>query len=259
MVLSTSEIDEIRSIGDNSNCMTLKGAAADRSGDERPDRWPLTPELIATGARWGIEPERDLAPTVCCRLLQLALQDLAGGVARQLVEEADLARHLEAGEVLLDVLLQVVLGRLLRRSSHDEAIRRWPNSSSSTPIAASLGDASWRASRSSTSFGKTFSPPETIISSSRPSTNRRPALVEAADVAGRHQPVDHVLVAAAGVALEQHLVADEDAAGLACGTWPPFSSKIFSAVPRGGVPAVPGAARRSAGVAIVAQATSVEP
>ena len=30
-------------------------------------------------------------------------------------------------------------------------------------------------------------------------------------------------------------------------------------VPRGGCPAVPGAARRSSGVAMVAQATSVEP
>ena len=41
------------------------------------------------------------------------------------------------------------------------------------------------------------------------------ARVEVADVAGRHQAVDDVLAAAAGVALEQHLVADEDAAGLA--------------------------------------------
>ena len=38
------------------------------------------------------------------------------------------------------------------------------------------------------------------MSSSRPSTNRRPAVVEVADVAGGHHPVDHVLRAAAGVA-----------------------------------------------------------
>ena len=43
---------------------------------------------------------------------------------------------------------------------------------------------------------------------------QQPVLVEAADVAGRHQPVDHVLVAAAGVALEEQAVADEDPAGL---------------------------------------------
>src|SRR5204863_6424256 len=40
-------------------------------------------------------------------------------------------------------------------------------------------------------------------------------LVESADVTGRDEPVDTVLVAAARVALERHRVADEDAAGLA--------------------------------------------
>jgi aryl-alcohol dehydrogenase-like predicted oxidoreductase len=60
VVLSTNEVDAIRSIGDNSNCMVLKGAAADQH-DERPDRWPLTPDLQAVAARWGIEPERDLS------------------------------------------------------------------------------------------------------------------------------------------------------------------------------------------------------
>src|SRR5918999_885962 len=54
------------------------------------------------------------------------------------------------------------------------AFRRWPNSSSSTPNTAASATASWPASRSSTSPGKTFSPPETIMSSSRPSMNRRP-------------------------------------------------------------------------------------
>ena len=42
-----------------------------------------------------------------------------------------------------------------------------------------------------------------------------PAVVEVADVAGGHQAADDVLAAAAGVALEEHLVADEDAPGLA--------------------------------------------
>jgi hypothetical protein len=40
--------------------MALKGGVPDHEGDERPDRWMLTPDLIAAGARWGIEPERDL-------------------------------------------------------------------------------------------------------------------------------------------------------------------------------------------------------
>jgi hypothetical protein len=60
-VLSAAEVDEIRAIGDNTGSMTLKGAAPDFEGDERPDRWALTPELTELGRRWGIEPERDLA------------------------------------------------------------------------------------------------------------------------------------------------------------------------------------------------------
>jgi hypothetical protein len=47
----------IRSIGDNTGCMTLKGAAADHEGDPLPDRWALTPELAEVGARYGIRSE----------------------------------------------------------------------------------------------------------------------------------------------------------------------------------------------------------
>ena len=58
--LSASEVDEIRSIGDNTGCMALKGATPDHSGEERPDRWPLTPELAEVAGRWQIDPDRDL-------------------------------------------------------------------------------------------------------------------------------------------------------------------------------------------------------
>jgi aryl-alcohol dehydrogenase-like predicted oxidoreductase len=61
--LSDEEIDEIRAIGDNTGCMTLKGASPEHEGDERPDRWPLTDELAAVGQRWGIDPSRDLVAT----------------------------------------------------------------------------------------------------------------------------------------------------------------------------------------------------
>jgi hypothetical protein len=61
-LLSTAEVNEIRSIGDNAGSMTLKGGAADHEGDERPDRWALSPELVEAAERWGIEPERDLSP-----------------------------------------------------------------------------------------------------------------------------------------------------------------------------------------------------
>jgi aryl-alcohol dehydrogenase-like predicted oxidoreductase len=63
-VLSESEVAEIRAIGDNTGCMALKGAAPDHEGEPRPDRWPLTPELVGVARRWGIEPERDLRQAV---------------------------------------------------------------------------------------------------------------------------------------------------------------------------------------------------
>lgn len=63
VLLSDVEVAEIRAIGDNTGCMSLKGGVPDHEGEERPDRWPLSPELAAAGSRWGIEPERDLRPT----------------------------------------------------------------------------------------------------------------------------------------------------------------------------------------------------
>jgi aryl-alcohol dehydrogenase-like predicted oxidoreductase len=60
--LSPEEVAEMRSIGDNTGSMTLKGAAPDHEGEPRPDRWALTPELARLAARWGIEPARDLQP-----------------------------------------------------------------------------------------------------------------------------------------------------------------------------------------------------
>ncbi|HEY1358909.1 MAG TPA: aldo/keto reductase [Thermoleophilaceae bacterium] len=57
--LSASEVDEIRAIGDNRGCMTLKGASPDHT-EERADRWPLEPAQLELAERWGIDPERDL-------------------------------------------------------------------------------------------------------------------------------------------------------------------------------------------------------
>ncbi len=58
--LTPDEVDEIRAIGDNAGCMALKGASPQHDGDERPDRWPMAPELAAVARRWGIDPSRDL-------------------------------------------------------------------------------------------------------------------------------------------------------------------------------------------------------
>jgi aryl-alcohol dehydrogenase-like predicted oxidoreductase len=62
-LLSVAEVDELRAIGDNTNCMALKGANPEHDGEPRPDRWPLDDDLAALAERWGIDPERDLALT----------------------------------------------------------------------------------------------------------------------------------------------------------------------------------------------------
>ncbi|MFN8216329.1 MAG: aldo/keto reductase [Solirubrobacterales bacterium] len=61
--LSEEDVAAIRAIGDNANCMALKGGTPEFEGDELPDRWPVSEELAAVGARWGIDPDRDLVST----------------------------------------------------------------------------------------------------------------------------------------------------------------------------------------------------
>jgi aryl-alcohol dehydrogenase-like predicted oxidoreductase len=61
--LNAEDVAAIREIGDNTGCMALKGANPAHEGDERPDRWPLTPDLAEVGTRWGIDPRRDLVAT----------------------------------------------------------------------------------------------------------------------------------------------------------------------------------------------------
>jgi aryl-alcohol dehydrogenase-like predicted oxidoreductase len=58
--LSRGDVVKIRKIGDNSGCMALKGATPDHTGEERPDRWPVSDELARVAVEWGIDPERDL-------------------------------------------------------------------------------------------------------------------------------------------------------------------------------------------------------
>jgi aryl-alcohol dehydrogenase-like predicted oxidoreductase len=59
--LSQDDVDAIRVLGDNTGCMTLKGASPEHTGDELPDRWGLDGHLSDVASRWRIEPERDLA------------------------------------------------------------------------------------------------------------------------------------------------------------------------------------------------------
>jgi aryl-alcohol dehydrogenase-like predicted oxidoreductase len=61
--LSEAEVAELRAIGDNTGCMSLKGASLQHEGAPQPDRWPLTGELAELAERWRIAPGRDLSPT----------------------------------------------------------------------------------------------------------------------------------------------------------------------------------------------------
>ncbi len=62
--LTPAECARIAAIGDNRNCMSLKGANPEFSGEKLPDRWPLNAELEAVAARWKIDPAQDLAHTM---------------------------------------------------------------------------------------------------------------------------------------------------------------------------------------------------
>jgi aryl-alcohol dehydrogenase-like predicted oxidoreductase len=61
--LTPEDVATIREVGDNANCMSLKGANPAHEGAEQPDRWEVSPELESVGDRWGIDPERDLVVT----------------------------------------------------------------------------------------------------------------------------------------------------------------------------------------------------
>jgi aryl-alcohol dehydrogenase-like predicted oxidoreductase len=67
MRLTDQDVQEIRTLGDNTGCMALKGASVEHAGDARPDRWALDTQLEHVASRWGIDPGRDLvqhAPAV---------------------------------------------------------------------------------------------------------------------------------------------------------------------------------------------------
>ncbi len=63
VLLSETEVAELRAIGDNSGSMALKGASAEYEGEPLADRWTLDDELDALALRWRIEPQRDLVKT----------------------------------------------------------------------------------------------------------------------------------------------------------------------------------------------------
>ena len=55
--LSPEEVEEVRRIGDNTGCMTLKGASKRHETSERPDEWPMRPELLELAGKYGLTQE----------------------------------------------------------------------------------------------------------------------------------------------------------------------------------------------------------
>jgi aryl-alcohol dehydrogenase-like predicted oxidoreductase len=62
--LSVQDVAVIRSLGDNSGSMVLKGANPAFEGADQPDRWGMDERLADVAARWRITPDRDLAVAV---------------------------------------------------------------------------------------------------------------------------------------------------------------------------------------------------
>lgn len=53
--LSAEEVKAMAVIGDNTGCMTLKGASERHLGqDPRPDEWPIREELLTVASQWGL-------------------------------------------------------------------------------------------------------------------------------------------------------------------------------------------------------------
>ena len=58
--LTDEDLIAIRTIGDNTGSMALKGANPQYEGPEAADRWALSEDLVAVAERSGIDPARDL-------------------------------------------------------------------------------------------------------------------------------------------------------------------------------------------------------
>jgi aryl-alcohol dehydrogenase-like predicted oxidoreductase len=63
LLLSDTELAELRTIGDNSGSMALKGASVEYEGEPLADRWALSEDLSELATRWEIAPQRDLVKT----------------------------------------------------------------------------------------------------------------------------------------------------------------------------------------------------
>jgi aryl-alcohol dehydrogenase-like predicted oxidoreductase len=57
VILSAAEVEEVRVAGDNTGCMSLKGASQRHESSERPDEWPMRSELMEVAERYGLGAE----------------------------------------------------------------------------------------------------------------------------------------------------------------------------------------------------------
>jgi len=55
ITLTAEESEMIRSIGDNTGCMKLKGASKRIESSDRPDEWPMRDDLLEVVERYGLE------------------------------------------------------------------------------------------------------------------------------------------------------------------------------------------------------------
>jgi aryl-alcohol dehydrogenase-like predicted oxidoreductase len=54
---TNEEVEMIRQIGDNTGCMSLKGASKRHETSERPDEWPMRDDLVEIANRYGLGTE----------------------------------------------------------------------------------------------------------------------------------------------------------------------------------------------------------
>ncbi len=55
--LTPEEVETVRRIGDNTGCMTLKGASKRHATSERPDEWPMRDDLLDIAGRYWLGTE----------------------------------------------------------------------------------------------------------------------------------------------------------------------------------------------------------
>src|SRR6476620_2119135 len=145
---------------------------------------------------------------------QLAFEDLSSRVARQFVEEDHLARHLIAGQMLFDVGLDVLLADAGAVGLDHERAQPVPPLLVLHAHRGGLDDVGMTADQILHLGGKHVLAARHDHFVVATADVQQAVLVEIADIAGRHEPVDDLLVSPAGVALERKGIADEDPADL---------------------------------------------